>query len=87
MIIFAFGKKISEIAKIYGNPKASASSMGMPDWIFNKARQLTAGWNEDGIARVIHAIAETDFAVKGGEKDSHYALERLVSLVANKGRM
>jgi DNA polymerase-3 subunit delta len=87
MIIFAFGKKISEIAKIYGNPRATAASMGMPDWIFTKTRQLTAGWSEEGIARVIHAIAATDFAVKGGEKDSHYALERLVNLVANKGRI
>jgi DNA polymerase-3 subunit delta len=61
--------------------------MGMPDWLFNKTRLLTAGWNEDGIARAIHAVAETDFAVKGGEKDSHFALERLVNLVANKGRV
>lgn len=87
MIISAFSKKISEMAKIYGNSNATAASMGMPDWIFTKTRQLTAGWSEEGIAKVIHAIAETDFAVKGGEKDSHYALERLVNLVANKGRV
>ena len=86
MIIFAFGKKISQIAKIHGNSKATAASMGMPDWLFNKTRQATSGWTEDGVAKVIHAIADTDFAVKGGEKDSYYALERLVGLVANKGR-
>lgn len=86
LIISAFGKKILQIAKIYGNPKASAASMGMPDWLFDKTRRLTAGWSEEGIAAAIHAIADTDFAVKGGEKDIHYALERLVSLIANKGR-
>jgi DNA polymerase III delta subunit len=35
---------------------------------------------------VIHALADTDFAIKGGEKDATFALERLVSLVANKGK-
>jgi len=86
MVIFAFGKKMSEIAKIFGNPKASAASMGIPDWLFTKTRNATAGWTEEGIAKAIHAIADTDFAVKGGEKDSYYALERLVGLIANKGR-
>ena len=86
MVIFAFGRKMSQIAKIYGNPKATAASMGMPDWLFTKTRTATSGWTEEGIAKAIHAIADTDFAVKGGEKDSHYALERLVGLIANKGR-
>jgi DNA polymerase-3 subunit delta len=86
MIIFAFGKKMSQIAKIFGNPRASAASMGMPDWLFTKTRNATSGWTEEGIAKAIHAIADTDFAVKGGEKDSYYALERLVGLIANKGR-
>jgi DNA polymerase-3 subunit delta len=86
MVIFAFGKKMSQIAKIYGNSKATSASMGMPDWLFNKTRTATAGWAEDGIAKAIHAIADADFAVKGGEKDSYYALERLVGLIANKGR-
>jgi DNA polymerase-3 subunit delta len=86
MVIFAFAKKMSQIAKIFGNSKATAASMGMPDWLFNKTRTATAGWTEDGIAKAIHAIADADFAVKGGEKDSYYALERLVGLIANKGR-
>jgi DNA polymerase-3 subunit delta len=86
MVIFAFGKKMTQIAKIYGNPKATAASMGMPDWLFTKTRAATSSWTEEGIAKAIHAIADTDFAVKGGEKDSHYALERLVGLIANKGR-
>ena len=86
LIIAAFEKKIRQIANISGNPWASASSMGMQDWLFDKTRRLAAGWNEDSIARVIHALADTDFAVKGGESDSAFALERLVALVANKGR-
>ena len=86
LLISALSKKIAEMAKIYGNPNASAASMGMPDWVFSKARALTAGWSEEGIANAIHALADTDFAVKGGEKDSQYALERLVNLIAKKGK-
>ena len=87
LIIAAFSKKITELAKMIGNPNVSAASMGMPDWIFRKTRESLAGWTEESMARVIHALADTDFAVKGGEKDSAYALERFVSLVANKGRI
>ena len=86
LLVVTFSKKINQLAKIYGNPRATAANMGMPDWLFTKIRQATSGWTEDGVARVIHAIAETDYAVKGGEKDSQYALERLVSLVVNRGR-
>jgi DNA polymerase III delta subunit len=31
-----------------------------------------AGWTEEAMARVIRALADADFAVKGGEKDSAY---------------
>jgi len=86
LIISAFEKKIRQIANISGNPKATAAALGVPDWVFEKTRRLAAGWNEDSIARVIHALADTDFAIKGGEADSAFALERLVALVANKGR-
>jgi DNA polymerase-3 subunit delta len=86
LLVGAFSKKINQLARIYGNPKATANSMGMYDWLFTKTRQATASWTEEGLARAIHAVAETDYAVKGGEKDSQYALERLVSLVVNRGR-
>ena len=31
-----------------------------------------AGWTDEAMARVIRALADADFAVKGGEKDSTY---------------
>jgi DNA polymerase-3 subunit delta len=74
------------MANIIGNPRANAAALGVQDWVFEKIRKSTAGWTEDSIARVIHQLADTDFAVKGGEGDANYALERLVSLVANKGK-
>lgn len=87
LIVAAFNRKIGDLAKMIGNSNVSAASMGMPDWVFRKTRESLAGWTEESMARVIHALADTDFAIKGGEADSAYALERLVSLVANKGRI
>jgi DNA polymerase-3 subunit delta len=86
LIISAFERKVKQMANIIGNPRASAAALGVQDWVFEKIRKSTAGWTEDSIARVIHQLADTDFAVKGGEGDANYALERLVSLVANKGK-
>lgn len=86
LIVAAFERKVRQMANIIGNPRASAASLGVQDWVFDKIRRSTAGWTEDSIANVIHALADTDFAIKGGEKDATFALERLVSLVANKGK-
>jgi DNA polymerase-3 subunit delta len=86
LIVSAFYKKTSQVAKMFGNSQATATSLGMPDWAFRDFRQLISTWSEEGVANMIHAVAEADFAVKGGEKDSTFALERLVSLMANKGR-
>ena len=86
LIISAFERKVKQMANIIGNPRANAAALGVQDWVFEKIRKSTAGWTEDSIARVIHQLADTDFAVKGGEGDANYALERLVSLVSNKGK-
>ena len=86
LIISAFERKIRQMAGVIGNSRATPASIGVPDWVFDKIRKSTAGWNEDSVANVIHALADTDFAIKGGEGDSIYALERLVTLVANKGK-
>ena len=86
LIVSAFERKVRQMAMIIGNPKVTASTLGVTDWIFERIRKSTAGWTEDAIARVIQTLADTDFAVKGGEKDSTFALERLVALVSNKGK-
>jgi len=86
LIISAFERKVKQMANIIGNPRANAAALGVQDWVFEKIRKSTAGWTEDSIARVIHQLSDTDFAVKGGEGDANYALERLVSLVAHKGK-
>lgn len=36
------------------------------------------GWTPEGLAEAMHALATADAAIKGGEADAEYALERLV---------
>ncbi|MEY4018767.1 MAG: hypothetical protein RLZZ590_67 [Actinomycetota bacterium] len=84
-IVAAISMKIRQLAKIYGNRSASAQSLGMAPWQVDKARKDVAGWSEDGLARTIQVLADTDAAVKGAERDPIYSLEKLVHLIAKKG--
>jgi DNA polymerase-3 subunit delta len=40
------------------------------------------GWQPDALARAVQAVAAADFAVKGGEADGEYALERMIISVS-----
>ncbi len=86
MLIGAIARKINQFVRVRGNPNISAQSLGVQDWVLGKIRQEAAGWSEESLTHVIHELAETDFAIKGGQKDPHYALEKLIRLIANKGR-
>ena len=86
MLLGAIARKINQFVKVRGNPNISAQSLGVFDWVLGKIRQEAASWSEDSLSLVIEELAETDFAIKGGQKDPQYALEKLIRLVANKGR-
>jgi DNA polymerase-3 subunit delta len=45
-----------------------------------------AGWSEEGLAEAVMAVATADAAVKGMERDTVFALEKLVLLLANRGQ-
>ena len=85
-VVAAFAMKVRLMAKVYGNKYASASNIGAQPWQIDRARKDLAGWSEEGLAQAVMAIATTDAAVKGMEKDSVFALERLVLLLANRGQ-
>jgi DNA polymerase-3 subunit delta len=85
-IITAFTMKLRQMGMILGNPNATPGTMRIEPWKFDKARAACAGWNEESLANGFHLLADTDFAVKGGAKDPHYALEKLVTFFATKGR-
>ncbi len=57
---------------------ALAAEVGAPPWKIDRVRQQLRGWQPDGIARALHAVAEADAQVKGEAVSAGYALERAV---------
>lgn len=85
-LVSGLASSVRVMAKIFGNPNASASSVGVEPWKLEKTRKSMSGWTEDGLARVVNAVVEADAAAKGAERDPQYALEKLVLLIATKAR-
>lgn len=88
-IVAAFAMKIRTMAKVSGvrggGPQVAAS-LGLAPWQVDRARRDLAGWSDEGLRRVIESLAATDAAVKGAERDPVFALERLVGVIAARGR-
>lgn len=88
-MVAAFAMKVRTMAKVSGarggGPQL-ASSLGLAPWQVDRARRDLAGWTDAGLAAAIEALAATDAAVKGAERDPVFALERLVGIIAARGR-
>jgi len=71
-----------------GTPAAQvAAGAEIPDWKVKQVMESASHWSEDGLVRAIRAVAEADAAVKGGEADADYALERmLITVGRSRGR-
>lgn len=85
-MVAAFAMRMRLLAKLFDNRSASAATLGVKPWQIDKARRELAGWQEEDLVRVIQELATTDAAAKGAERDPVFALERLVILIANRGR-
>jgi DNA polymerase-3 subunit delta len=84
-LVAAIAMKMRQLAKIFGNRNASAASVGMAPWQMDRAKKDLAGWSEDGLALIIQKLADADAAAKGAERDPVFTLEKLVTLIAEKG--
>ncbi|GAA1771295.1 DNA polymerase III subunit delta [Agromyces humatus] len=88
-MVAAFAMKVRTMAKVSGARGGGAqlaSSLGLAPWQVDRARRDLAGWTDAGIGVAIEALAATDAAVKGAERDPVFALERLVGIIAARGR-
>ncbi|UOE44899.1 DNA polymerase III subunit delta [Agromyces larvae] len=90
-IVGAFAAKVRQMAKVAGAPRGGsgqlASSLGMAPWQVDRARRDLSGWDDEGLGRAIEALAAADAAVKGAERDPVFALERLIGVIASRGRV
>ncbi len=84
-LVAGIAMKIRQLAKIYGNRNASAAAVGMAPWQMDRAKKDLQGWSEDGLALVVQRLADADAAAKGAERDPVFTLEKLVTLISEKG--
>jgi DNA polymerase-3 subunit delta len=85
-LISGIASSVKRMATILNDPRANASSLGLTDWVFNRIRKSTNGWDDDGMIRVLQLIADADAAAKGAERQPEYRLEQLIIAIANRGR-
>jgi DNA polymerase III subunit delta len=88
-MVAAFAMKLRTMAKVggvRGSGGQIASQLGLAPWQVDRARRDLQGWDEVGLGRAILAVADADAAVKGASRDPVFALERLVTLVAERGQ-
>jgi DNA polymerase-3 subunit delta len=87
-LVAAFASKLRVMARVMGDRRSSgelAGVIGAAPWQIDRARRDLSGWSEGGLASAIVAVAAADANVKGATRDPVYALERMVTVVANYG--
>jgi len=88
-IVAAFASKIRTMAKVSGAGGSTgdlARRFGLAPWQVERARRDLRGWTDESLGRTIQLVAETDAAVKGQGRDPVFALERMVTGIASRGR-
>lgn len=86
-IVAVIAGQLRQLVKVQAAGRAPsgslASSLGMAPWQIDKARRMLGGWDEEGLATSIQAIAQADFDVKGGGRDPQYAVERAILAITS----
>jgi DNA polymerase-3 subunit delta len=59
-----------------------AREVGVPPWKLRSMRDQAKGWDDDGLATAVRAVASADAEVKGAGADAAYSLERMVLTIA-----
>lgn len=88
-IVAAIASKVRTMAKVAGSRGAGgeiAKRLGLAPWQVDRARRDLAGWDDAGLAAAIEALADADAEVKGAGRDPVFSLERLVGVLADRGR-
>jgi DNA polymerase-3 subunit delta len=83
LICSALAQGVRMLGRVGAAPRgASAASLaaqvGAPPWKIDRVRQQLRGWQPDGVAQALRAVAEADAQVKGESVSANYALERAI---------
>lgn len=86
-LVAAIALKLRTMARVAGSRESAvalAARLGLKDWQVDRARRDLSGWTESTLGMAIQAAARADAEVKGGSRDSVFALERLVTVIATR---
>jgi DNA polymerase-3 subunit delta len=88
LLTAALAMGLRGIAKLGSAPRGMrpadlARELGMPPWKVDRVRGQLRGWDGDGVAAALTAVARADAEVKGGGVSAGYALERAVVAVTS----
>ncbi len=86
MITGSFASAVRGLARFKGAARGLrdadlAREVGVPPWKLRALRDQARGWDEDGLATAVRAVARADADIKGAGADAAYCLERMVLVV------
>ncbi len=78
-IVGAIALKLRQMCLVVGARRHGAEgSLGLASWQTDRIRRELRAWSGEGLAQAVLAVASGDEEVKGGSRDAHFALERLI---------
>ena len=86
-MVAAIASKLRTMARVAGHRESSAAlaaRLGLKDWQVDRARRDLSGWSDETLGMAIQAAARADLEVKGGSRDSVFALERLIVVISTR---
>ena len=86
-MVAAVASKLRTMARVAGHRETSAAlaaRLGLKDWQVDRARRDLVSWSDATLGMAIQATAQADVDVKGGSRDSVFALERLITVIATR---
>jgi DNA polymerase-3 subunit delta len=83
LISSALAQGVRMLGRVGGAPRgmsgaALAQQVGAPPWKIDRVRKQLRGWQPNGVAHALQAVAEADAQVKGESVSAGYALERAI---------
>lgn len=82
-LVAALAMKLRQIAKV---SVPGSGTAGMSPWQADHARRELRGWDDQGLARAIQAVAVADEEVKGLSKSPEHAVEKAIIAITRARR-
>ncbi|WP_353066607.1 DNA polymerase III subunit delta [Arcanobacterium hippocoleae] len=87
-IVAALAAKFRNLAYVLGMRSVRIDyRLSLAPWQIDRAKRELRGWSAVGLGRAIQEIARADADLKGGSRDSAYALERALLAIGRARRL